>query len=574
MKCVKCGYEIPKDAALCPACGEAVQNEGTTPGETEVLPEPVAVEPTSAPASTKTEMMDALEGESVSEKATEETAGSADDTSQQRKPGGKKKLWIAVGCVATVVIALVAFLLIQQQREQEYFSNMELGYHYLAEGNYEEAVISFEAAMEIKPRSPEPYVGIGDAHTGMERYEDARDDYSTAIELDPSIAEAYLGLCNAYIELGMTDEAIRMLEEGLQATNDSRLQAWLDALRGLSGTSSLSGTVSEYLVGGGTALLPGARVRMYVTTTNEPRLARAVVTDNTGSFSVAGLAGGEYILHVDAPDHIGLETVEILGDGEEGYTELFLLIPMTDEINAGEKGVFYATVTNAIDGNLVPDVALYIRTGWNNHDGELATGESVFSDADGLVRIENLDYGYYTIEAKANDFSTAYHNVAVIPEEFYAEWNLPISPTLGEGETRIILTWGANPSDLDSHLYNDDFHIYYRNKNYYDQDGVHHVNLDLDDTDSYGPETITIYSSLNSDSAYYVQDYTNGGNRESTALSESGGTVRVYQESGLVGTFHVPTGRQGDRWNVFTINANNEIIPNNTLTASDGDDWW
>ena len=51
---------------------------------------------------------------------------------------------------------------------------------------------------------------------------------------------------------------------------------------------------------------------------------------------------------------------------------------------------------------------------------------------------------------------------------------------------RIVLNWGASPSDLDSHLVYPGNHVYFSQKEGTD------ANLDVDDTDSYGPETITI----------------------------------------------------------------------------------
>ena len=51
---------------------------------------------------------------------------------------------------------------------------------------------------------------------------------------------------------------------------------------------------------------------------------------------------------------------------------------------------------------------------------------------------------------------------------------------------RAVLTWGANPSDLDSHLAYENNHIYYSKK------VGSKAHLDVDDTNSYGPETITI----------------------------------------------------------------------------------
>lgn len=54
----------------------------------------------------------------------------------------------------------------------------DLGVRYLSEGNYEEAVIAFAAAIEIEPKRLDAYVGLADAYIGLGDYEKA----SQAIE--------------------------------------------------------------------------------------------------------------------------------------------------------------------------------------------------------------------------------------------------------------------------------------------------------------------------------------------------------------------------------------------------------
>ncbi|APD85307.1 hypothetical protein BM527_03950 [Alteromonas sp. Mex14] len=69
---------------------------------------------------------------------------------------------------------------------------------------------------------------------------------------------------------------------------------------------------------------------------------------------------------------------------------------------------------------------------------------------------------------------------------------------IGESSAIVKLTWGANPRDLDTHLTgpregtDSRFRVYYANK---DEtiDNVT-INLDVDDTSSYGPEVLTIPS--------------------------------------------------------------------------------
>ena len=72
----------------------------------------------------------------------------------------------------------------------------DLGQRYLTEGNYEEAILAFTAAIEIDPKRP----------------------------------EAYLSLADAYEASGDPDAARKTLEDGLAATNDPNIQARLDAL--------------------------------------------------------------------------------------------------------------------------------------------------------------------------------------------------------------------------------------------------------------------------------------------------------------------------------------------------------
>ncbi len=73
----------------------------------------------------------------------------------------------------------------------------DLGMRYLEEGNYEEAIIAFSAAIEI----------------------------------DPKRAEAYLGLADAYIESGKPEKALEALQCGYDNTEDVELDQRMDALQ-------------------------------------------------------------------------------------------------------------------------------------------------------------------------------------------------------------------------------------------------------------------------------------------------------------------------------------------------------
>ena len=60
-----------------------------------------------------------------------------------------------------LVLALILSACGGQGSWQEQY---DLGVRYLSEGNYEEAILAFTAAIEIDPARAEAYVGRGDAY--------------------------------------------------------------------------------------------------------------------------------------------------------------------------------------------------------------------------------------------------------------------------------------------------------------------------------------------------------------------------------------------------------------------------
>lgn len=140
-----------------------------------------------------------------------------------------------------------------------------------------------------------------------------------------------------------------------------------------------------------------------------------------------------------------------------------------------------------------------------------------------------------------------------------------MTPTISSDSFRIVLTWGENPSDLDSHVEGmlsdgNPFHVFYNYKSQYDGD-VEVCNLDVDDISSYGPETITLNPTNENPYYYYIHRYYGFG-----TVASSGAQVKVYQGGNLLATFNVPTDQgNDDYWNVFAI-VNGELVVQNTIT--------
>lgn len=76
--------------------------------------------------------------------------------------------------VKKFLVVLVAILFTACSTNTETWQEKyDLGMRYLTEGNYEEAILSFTAAIEIDPRMPEAYVGMADAYIGLGEYDKA-----------------------------------------------------------------------------------------------------------------------------------------------------------------------------------------------------------------------------------------------------------------------------------------------------------------------------------------------------------------------------------------------------------------
>lgn len=119
-------------------------------------------------------------------------------------------------------------------------------------------------------------------------------------------------------------------------------------------------------------------------------------------------------------------------------------------------------------------------------------------------------------------------------------------------EVRIILNWGSQPDqvrDADSHLAcacgAAEPHVYYRSRSHQHQG--HKVELDVDDTDWGGPETITLSDPAPGRYLYWVHDYSG----PPAVLGASDLVVRVLVGSEQQGVFRVYKGLTRRAWRPF-----------------------
>ena len=100
-------------------------------------------------------------------------------------------------CSLLLTLALVLGLCACGQKAPTWEEQYDLGMKYRSEGNYQEAIIAFTAAIEIDPKRP----------------------------------DAYLKAAEAYVASGDSESAIAILTRGVDATGDAGLSDYLEKLQ-------------------------------------------------------------------------------------------------------------------------------------------------------------------------------------------------------------------------------------------------------------------------------------------------------------------------------------------------------
>jgi len=171
--------------------------------------------------------------------------------------------------------------------------------------------------------------------------------------------------------------------------------------------------------------------------------------------------------------------------------------------------------------------------------------------------------GECEIEVKKDGYITATKKINVsAPVSVGQGADISMSKILPPGAWRITLSWGKYPTDLDSHIFlgkNREKHVYYaRTAATATGTGGLTVELDRDDTSSYGPETTTFFNVGKCTKKGYcliyfeVENYTpNDG-----SIGESEGLITAYRGDKVEGTVKIPkSAGNAVKFIVFTLDA-------------------
>lgn len=309
--------------------------------------------------------------------------------------------------------------------------------------------------------------------------------------------------------------------------------------------------------------LEGVSINVY---NSQNLLVSNGTTDSSGAYSLCVQPASGYRVEFSKVGYLSNTYYDVsVEDNSTTNLEMVLQIDV-DHSGAGNVN---GKILNALNGIGVGGLTVNLREGINVTTGIIVATTSTGSD--GSYSFTNLYAGNYTAEVSGTGYNTTYFTITCIGGTTTPNQDATITPILSSCETRIILTWGTTPGDLDSHLTGPlpdgtRFHMYYP----YAEANLgsswpEYVTLDLDDVTSYGPETTTIYQQIDGIYRYSVHDYTNRNSSSSTALSNSCAQVRVYRGSDLVENFNVPFNQEGTLWTVFELSGV-EIAPINTMS--------
>jgi PKD repeat protein len=146
-----------------------------------------------------------------------------------------------------------------------------------------------------------------------------------------------------------------------------------------------------------------------------------------------------------------------------------------------------------------------------------------------------------------------------------------LSP-IESGRLRLVLNWGQNPKDLDIHLLTPAIEGTSYDVNWGEKGSltsIPFVQLDVDNRNGFGPETVTIARGYAGLYHCYVQNFGDEWMPPTAELTNSAAVVQIYSEAGLADTFHVPVTGQGRYWHVCTIDGiTRAISPINKITET------
>ena len=337
-------------------------------------------------------------------------------------------------------------------------------------------------------------------------------------------------------------------------------------------TVKVQGTVVNAPDGAEVYLLPYSAATTTENVKLEDAVAKATL-NGEGGYITEEIPVGNYFLYISENGYIPVLETLIINSYETGVFSVPNIIMVEDREDT--FGALQGQLKDAETGlPVVGGITVLLRKGGNNISGPHLTYTTTAGD--GTFRFDGLELGSYTVQVidqrdNPDDYYVTTSFNATVAREGDNRADGTITRVITGDQVRFVLNWGDEESgassDLDSHLVgptvegDGQFHTWYSNKYYYYNE-TRIADLDVDDTTWVGPETTTIRTKSNGIYSFYIHDYSNGGNPNSTQA-----TVTVYIGSIPMGTWSCPNAA-GNLWYVCDYNSvTNQFIPKNIVTG-------
>ncbi|MBS6395820.1 MAG: hypothetical protein KH452_01530 [Clostridiales bacterium] len=512
----------------------------------------------------------------------------------KEQKGSKRGRQILTALLLVLVLAIAAsfgwYMLSGQGAKMRYAERMQEGNRYLIQLDYPAAEIAYRKAIEEAPEEPEAYEKLANVYIAQNRYAEAgellvhgirRTNAEVLVKTYQRVSSILLNLQNGLDADGMTSDQILRVSDGLtlDATIYDMIASYTyrDYVRVYG--EPVSAVSNSY--GGKDIRFDGFSGNVSFRRASYAESRADVVSfddlsELLGNYGGAASAdklqelfGSEMELTAtesDSASGIGYDAVYryhgclvTLACDENGnvYGNAANTVAPDTEAEKEEDGQknTFGYVINAVNGGGVSASIRFLKGGrYGTVERETA------AQSDGSFAA-SLPPGEYTAEIRATGFITSYEELIVNEGTELRGLSFAVSPELESGEIRIVLTWGANPRDLDSHLEGTGSGGENVNISFQNMTVEHTANLDIDDTSGYGPETTTIYDA---DGSYTFKIHNYSAGYDSARLDQSGAVVKVYlsgQSDPMV--FQVPSG-DGIWWDVCRI-ENGQVTSINTI---------
>ena len=319
--------------------------------------------------------------------------------------------------------------------------------------------------------------------------------------------------------------------------------------------------------------LEGVNVRLRKKFSSTERMYEQI-TNSEGNYLFDGMSVGVYEIILAKEGYLGSQGIVILGANGAIFETNYKMeaIPASYAGIGSVKGIIVDSSTGLpAEG----EFELIFRPGYNNPNAEVM---GYATAVNGMYEID-LPAGNYTVFINPNpqnsiQFQSDTFFVKSLGNEVIGEQNGTVTSPLGSDQIRIVLTWGEQPRDLDSHLFaeltdNSEFLIYFGNKKKIVDEKTSYI-LDVDDTSSYGPETTTITNPQDGVYTFKVHNYS-----RDVDLRNSNAMVKVYfGKQTMPRIFYVPDWVE-ESWDVFKYDAKTDTftilektyLPINTMVA-------